>query len=194
MENRIKDLRLAHGLTQQTLGSRIGTTAATIQRLETGLRKLTVDWIEQIADGLGCDPGEILRRAGEIPVVGYFELDGVVSWKPQTDPPEYAPAPPGIDSRRLAAVVPSRQKSSTYLAGYYYFERAPGAGVEKCVNRMSVVKTADSASFLRIVTASSAVGKWNLHTLVAPPIRQVEIDWAAPIEWIMPLAVDDLTD
>ena len=56
------------GLTQGALADRTETTAATVQRLESGMRKLTLDWIERIAIGLECDPSEIIRSAEATPL------------------------------------------------------------------------------------------------------------------------------
>ena len=191
LENKIKDLRLARGLTQNALAARADTTAATIQRLETGMRKLTVDWIERIATGLDCDPSEIIRRSQSVPIIGYAEVDGTILWKPPAEAPEDAPAPPGIDPRRAAAIAPSPDRPATYLGGLYYFTRGKDLGVERCINRLSVVQLADNRAFMLAVAPSSQVGKWNLYGLMSPPINYVEIEWAAPIEWVRPIILAD---
>jgi transcriptional regulator with XRE-family HTH domain len=61
--NRIKELRDLQGLSQEELGKRVGTTQPQIQRLETGERKLTEDWMRRIAKGLGCRPADLLTVA-----------------------------------------------------------------------------------------------------------------------------------
>ena len=186
LENKIKDLRLARGMTQSALARRAETTAATIQRLETGMRKLTVDWIERLAGSLDCDPGEVIRASNTVPVVGHVELGGTVRWKGPADSPEDAPSPPGIDPRRAAAIGPSPDRPATYLSGLYYFTRGRDLGIERCINRLSVVQLTDGRAFLHIVMPSSQVGKWNLHGMISPPMHHVEIEWAAPVDWIRP--------
>lgn len=187
LENNIKEMRLGRGLTQNALATRTDTTAATIQRLETGMRKLTVDWIERIASGLDCDPSEIIRRAQTVPIIGYSDVDGTIRWKSPAEAPEDAPAPPGIDPRHAAAIAPAPDRLATFLGGLHYFTRGIGLGVDRCVNRLSVVQLSDGRAFLHAVTPSSQIGKWNLYGLMSPPINYVEIEWSAPVEWIKPL-------
>jgi len=60
MENRLRQLREAKKLTQGELASRIGTTGDQISRLESGERRLTVNWLSRLERGLECDGVEIL--------------------------------------------------------------------------------------------------------------------------------------
>ncbi|GAB4575465.1 MAG: hypothetical protein Tsb008_16220 [Rhodothalassiaceae bacterium] len=75
---RLREIRKEKGLTLQQVAERVkpnGTTAQTIGRLETGMRSLTVDWIEKIADALGIDPSELFA----FPAAGDVVIDGVVT-------------------------------------------------------------------------------------------------------------------
>ncbi len=60
MKNHIRTLREQAGLTMQSLADRIGTTAPQINKLEKGDRRLTIDWIHRIAQGLGVPPQAIV--------------------------------------------------------------------------------------------------------------------------------------
>jgi transcriptional regulator with XRE-family HTH domain len=62
MINRIRDIRKAKGLTLADLGAACDppTTAQTIGRLETGLRSLTLTWMNRIAAALGVDPAALM--------------------------------------------------------------------------------------------------------------------------------------
>lgn len=61
--NRIRELRKLKGLSAEELAARIGTTPTQVRRLETGKRKLTVEWMRSIADALGVHPAELLDAA-----------------------------------------------------------------------------------------------------------------------------------
>ncbi|MBM3596268.1 MAG: helix-turn-helix transcriptional regulator [Alphaproteobacteria bacterium] len=67
MINRIRDVRREKGLTLAEVGARCtpSTTAQTIGRLETGMRNLSLDWMNRIAAALGVEPELLLR--GETP-------------------------------------------------------------------------------------------------------------------------------
>jgi transcriptional regulator with XRE-family HTH domain len=68
MLNRIRDIRKAKGLTLADLAAACDppTTAQTIGRLETGMRQLSLVWMNRIAAALGVEPASLMRdTAGE---------------------------------------------------------------------------------------------------------------------------------
>lgn len=66
MINRIRDIRKQKGLTLADVAARCSpaTTAQTIGRLETGMRNLSLGWMNRIAAALGVEP-ELLLRSEE---------------------------------------------------------------------------------------------------------------------------------
>ena len=69
MINRIRDIRKEKGLTLTEVAARCvpPTTAQTIGRLETGMRNLSLVWMNRIAAALQVEP-ELLVRADNSPV------------------------------------------------------------------------------------------------------------------------------
>jgi len=63
MSNRIRDIRKAKGLTLADLGAACipPTTAQTIGRLETGMRQLSLGWMNRIATALEVEPAALMR-------------------------------------------------------------------------------------------------------------------------------------
>lgn len=101
--NRIKELRLARNLTQAQLAEMVGTTDATIQRLETGRRQLTERWAAQISTVLGVDVTEVFGQvlpatASGLPVLGEVQA-GVWRENDVLDEPKHQPLPLGPDPR-----------------------------------------------------------------------------------------------
>lgn len=79
MRTRIRHFRKARGLTQTELAEALGTTAATVSRLETADMTVSTDWLERLAgalevnvrDLIGGEPGNLvcqaeLRRGGRV--------------------------------------------------------------------------------------------------------------------------------
>lgn len=58
--NRIREHRLAAGLSQQALADGIGTSKVTISDLERGKMQLTQDYMRRIAEVLGLYPADLL--------------------------------------------------------------------------------------------------------------------------------------
>lgn len=63
MINRIRDIRKAKGMTLAQLAEACDppTTAQTIGRLETGMRNLSIKWMDRIGAALGVDPESLVR-------------------------------------------------------------------------------------------------------------------------------------
>lgn len=61
--NRIRELREAAGLTTQQLADRVGTSQPQITRLETGGRRLTLHWMQRLADALNVEPQDLIAPA-----------------------------------------------------------------------------------------------------------------------------------
>lgn len=80
MRTRIREMRRAKGLTLSELAARVSppTTAQTIGRLETGVRKVTLDWLQKIADAFGCGVHDLMAPEGDaaVPILGTLAADG----------------------------------------------------------------------------------------------------------------------
>lgn len=57
--NRIRELRERAGLSQEKLAERLNTSQPQVLRLETGQRRLTIDWAKRIARAVGVDWREL---------------------------------------------------------------------------------------------------------------------------------------
>jgi transcriptional regulator with XRE-family HTH domain len=60
MKNRIKELRLSAGLTQEALADLVGTTYQQISRLERSERGLDQSWMDKLGPALGVRPGSLI--------------------------------------------------------------------------------------------------------------------------------------
>lgn len=63
--NRLREWRLAAGLSQEELAEKVGTTGQSIGRYEAGKRSVTLEMLEQFAaviaaGGLDCKPADLL--------------------------------------------------------------------------------------------------------------------------------------
>lgn len=79
METRIRELRKAKGWTLQQVAGLVGTTAQTVQRLETANMTVSTDWLERFANAFSVDPVDLIRdrKSTGIPVYGRLGRDGM---------------------------------------------------------------------------------------------------------------------
>lgn len=67
---RIRTWRLAKNLSQADVAELLGTTNQQVGRLESGQRKVTVDWLYRIADAFGITVLDLLEGSAELAGVG----------------------------------------------------------------------------------------------------------------------------
>lgn len=58
--NRIRELRMLAGLSQQTVADRVGVSKVTISDLERGNMRLDVEYMKRIAAALNVTPADLL--------------------------------------------------------------------------------------------------------------------------------------
>ncbi|MDB5685378.1 MAG: transcriptional regulator [Sphingomonas bacterium] len=95
----IRDVRRAKGLTLQDVAERCDppTTPQTIGRLETGMRTVSVGWLNRIADALRVDAAELIRlpTRSDLPVAAILGTSGAHA--PRRESVVIPPTPdPGI--------------------------------------------------------------------------------------------------
>ena len=80
MLTRIREVRKAKRLTLHQVAARCAppTTAQTIGRLETGMRTVSVGWLNRIAGALGVEPSELVTLPDriDVPIVAVLGASG----------------------------------------------------------------------------------------------------------------------
>lgn len=108
--NRIKQLRLERGITQEELAARLGeeTSIATVSRLESGRMTLTLPWMQRIGSALSVSPHDIIAEAGHglrmLPIIGMIAAG---RWSEAIEEPEgWIPVPDGVGGPRSFVLRP----------------------------------------------------------------------------------------
>lgn len=84
--NRIKDLRLARGWTQQDLAGKMNTAKSVISRYEKERLGLDVDLINRFCDLFGCTADYLLGRSeARSPAVSEEEVRLLLAWRAAPD-------------------------------------------------------------------------------------------------------------
>lgn len=181
MLTRIREVRKAKRLTLHQVAARCDppTTAQTIGRLETGMRTVSVGWLNRIAKALGVEPSELvtLPDRHDIPVAAILDATGVVApQRPQVLLPP-APSPTLVGLRIEVAQGDYRAGDALWL------ERLAPEDFAQALNRdVLVPRPAGRFAFGRLAaTAQEGEGaKVNLLPLI-PGARQLVIP---AVPWI----------
>ncbi|WP_194744723.1 helix-turn-helix domain-containing protein [Thermaurantiacus tibetensis] len=171
MTSRLRELRKARGLTLAELAARCDppTTAVTIGRLETGMRRLTLPWMERIAKALDVAPADLLpeRSATSLPVAAVLGRDGAQA----PSAPLMAPVPVPV-AGAIALLV--QASAGDYRAGdTLWLEQLPPERFAEAVNTdVLVPRPVGRFAFGRL----AAVEAGRLQILPpAPGSRQVVV-------------------
>jgi phage repressor protein C with HTH and peptisase S24 domain len=82
----LKKHRIVKGYSLQTLADKVGTTKSQIDKLEKGERRLTVDWLQRLANALGVEPAHLFHEDGGSPPPVAPALPSLPEAKPTVEP------------------------------------------------------------------------------------------------------------
>jgi hypothetical protein len=170
-----------------------GVKYYTYAQHENGIRGIPADRAARYADAFGVEPQWILygRAPGAvrrlIPVVGYvgasteffgFDDHALGAGLDQIE------APPGAPEQAVAVIVRGDSgypaiRDGMVLVYWDKYENPTALVGEDCFVRLK-----DGRTLVKILERGARDGLWTLASINAstPPIRDVQIEWAAPIE------------
>lgn len=190
MPNRISELRKERRLSQEGLANLVGTSKPQIWRLENEKRRLTVDWMNRIAEALRCTATDLLEESvkKEVSVVGYVGAGEEIY--PFDDHEQGAgletiEAPPEWCGG-VAVRVKGSSMSPRFQDGEHIFYNK-NSDIENAIGRDCVVKLSDGRMMVKRLRHGSKRGKYTLlsYNSTVDPIVDVRLEWAAPILWVM---------
>lgn len=189
--NRIREIRLRRGLSQQALGEAANIDYRTVGKLERGETRLKVEDMERLAPALGIEPSDLHSMAKTVPVVGYvgagaqvFPIDDHAKGDGLAD----VRCPPGLDPDTTVAVQVKGDSMWPLEDGWVlFYSRAQEATASHVVGKLCIVKVAnDGPTLVKHVRRAPQAGHFNLISSNAPPLEDVELDWASPVRGMLP--------
>ncbi len=187
MINRIRAIRRQKGLTLADVGERCvpPTTAQTIGRLETGMRQLSLTWMNRIAAALAVEP-ELLVRGADSTVPSFIArltADGAEG----LPAPREAIMPSALGGEGVLVALAVEIGSGEYRAGdQVWLRQLDPAGYPRLLNRdVLVPRPGGRFVFGRMIDRDAA------RVAILPPgpgSRQVVVDgpaWIAVAEMLV---------
>lgn len=175
MHSRIREVRRAKGLTLADVGARCTppTTAQTIGRLETGMRTISVDWLNRIAGALMVDPSDLVAMTDrpDVPVAAILSSRGAEA--PRHPMVLTAPAA----QTDLVGMVVEDSKGDYSAGDHIWLTQIPGPDFTQALNRDCLLPLPAGAFVFGRVIATSVDGAVTLL-----PIGRAE----RPLAGLMP--------
>lgn len=181
MITRIRDVRRAKRLTLQEVAARCEppTTAQTIGRLETGLRTVSVGWLNRIAKALGVEPSELvtLPDRADVPVAAVLRADGV------TAPAKPAVLLPPAPSPAMVGLKVEVTQGDYRAGDQLWLERLDPADYATALNRdVLVPRSAGRFAFGRLAATAPDKAGARVQLLPLTPGARQQVIPDAP--WI----------
>ncbi len=189
MRNNLKVLRQGKRWTQEEAAAAVGMSLGGYRKLEYGENQLTTESIRRLAEAYGVTEADVV--AGEpVAIVGLAGAgpEGTVEYLASGDLGE-APRPPGAGPKTVA--LESRGNSMRGIAEdgwliYYDDRREPVT--DDLLGELCVIGLRDGRTLVKTLYRGRARGLYDLESTNAPTMRDVEVEWAARVSWIMPRA------
>jgi transcriptional regulator with XRE-family HTH domain len=179
MRNFIRQARQRRGLTQAELAELVGTTAATVSRLEKNTMTVSTEWLSRFAEALGVHASDLLERPGRPPVelLGRVGRAGRIIFNGQDEI--------SLDlSTTDPVAVELTLAQGPYLAGERLVgERLRGASTVSGVGRDCIVALKDGGHLLARVVGTPP------RFILVPPEPGSPILYDQEVEWLAPLVI-----
>jgi transcriptional regulator with XRE-family HTH domain len=187
MGNRVRELRIKAGLSQDELARRMGTTRSQIAKLERGERRLTDKWIERAAKALGVPMAAIIG-AGTVPLVGLVGAGAQLVFHHETHGPfDEVEAPPASSASMVAVEVKGDSMRGFADDGYLlYYEDRREPVTDDLLDQLCIVGLSDGRMMVKKLQRGQAPGLFHLYSSNSDPVFDQPVAWAAKVAWIKP--------
>ena len=187
MSNRLRELRIKAGLSQDELARRMGTTRSQIVKLERGERRLTDKWIERAAQALGVPMAWIIEAA-TVPLVGLVGAGAQLVFHHETHGPfDEVEAPPSSSPGMVAVEVKGDSMRGLADDGWVlFYEDRREPVTDDQLGDLCVVVLPDGRMMVKKLQRGQAPGLFHLYSSNSDPIFDQPVAWAAKVVWIKP--------
>lgn len=191
---RIRHLRRRMRLNQKDFAALINVSQAALSRWERLDDTPSDVYVRKIAEISGSTPsyvryGDEFDAEVDIPVVGYVGAGHrviLVGGTPSTEQIDTVKGPPSLPIDAQAVIVKGSSMWPEFDDGdILIFRRDQPFDESACLNKRCVVLLPDGQAFVKRLMRSAMFGRYTLVSGNAPPIEDVEIEWAGPVTMVL---------
>lgn len=189
MHDRLKTAREQAGFESAVdAARRFGWTESTYRAHENGQRNIPRTAAPRYARAFRVSAEWLLLGVGDstkksVPLVGYVGAGSEVYAVDDGGSLDDIDPPPGIGPEAVAVKVRGESMYPRYMDGDILIFDKHATSLDRVDGQECVVSLTDGRKFVKMVRAEGKCTA-TLESYNAPPIRSVEVEWAAPILWV----------
>jgi DNA-binding Xre family transcriptional regulator len=168
-----------------TLSLKVGTNRTLVKNLLEKGRDVQLSTLTKLAGALDVNLADLIQ-APRVTVAGYIGAGGEVIFEDMGHE-DAVLRPPGITGRLVALVVRGSSMLPKYREGdIIYIQRNNDGILPECVGEDCAVRLATGETYIKQLIKGSIEGRFTLLSLNAPPMEDVEVEWATLVRFVMP--------
>jgi phage repressor protein C with HTH and peptisase S24 domain len=193
IRNNLKRAMTKRGAKPTTLSLAVGTNRTLVKDLLEKSRDIQIGTLTKLAGALDVPLADLLS-APRVPIVGYIGAGGSIVFE-DIGNEETVLRPPGISGTLIALVVRGDSMLPKYKDGdIIYIQRTHDGVLPEYVGEDCAVRLASGETFIKQLIAGNEPGRFTLLSLNAPPMENVEVEWATLVRFVMPARSRQLLD
>lgn len=173
------------GVKPTTLSLRVGANRTLVKDLLEKGKDVQIGTLTKLAGALDVSLADLLA-APRVPVAGRIGAGGEVIFEESAED-ETVARPPGITGALVALVVTGSSMLPKYKDGdIIYIQREHDGLLPDYIGEDCAVRLASGETYIKQLIRGTTEDRFTLLSLNAPPIEDVEVEWATPVLFIMP--------
>lgn len=174
------------GVKPTTLSLQVGTNRTLVKDLLEKARDVQIGTLNKLAGALDVDLAELLEMP-RVPIVGRIGAGGEVIFN-DVGVDDTVLRPPGITGTLIALEVQGTSMLPKYREGdIIYIQRSHDGLLADYLGEDCAVRLTTGETYIKQLIMGSEEGRFTLLSLNADPLENVEVEWATPVLFIMPV-------
>jgi phage repressor protein C with HTH and peptisase S24 domain len=185
IRKRIEDEMEAKGFSKRSLSIKANLSQTAVRDVLERTENPGVGTLHKLAEALEIPP-EDLFGVGRVPVTGLIGAGGQVAYFPEEQEQRYVARPPLAIGRYMALEVKGDSMLPKYEPGDIVYVRREHDGVlPEYLGKYCAIHTAEGGTYLKIISPGTEPGRYTLRSLNAADMENVEVIWAAKVEFVL---------
>lgn len=181
----IRDAMVKKGYKPTSLSLAVGDNRTLVKSILERNGDIKIGTLSKIASVLDVSLDTLLA-APRVPIVGYIGAGGTIVFE-EFHSDDSAPRPPAISGDLEALIVRGDSMLPKYKDGdIIYIQKQCDGLVEDYLGEDCAVRLVTGETYIKQLMRGSEQGRFTLFSLNAPPMENLEVEWATPVAFILP--------